>query len=201
MGRIMAGNTFGKLFTVTTFGESHGPALGCIVDGCPPGMELSEADIDVYKRQELDAASQPEMLSALKQAEMVVAMSPFKQSPDYADVLLPVSPFTETSGTFVSFEGRVQSFGGCVVPFGQTRPAWKVLRVLGNFLDLPGFGYETTEEIRDECLCGQNISGMLNNMSGMKATPLMRVSILFSLSFFQYAPDCWVILKAFRALV
>ena len=45
MGRIMAGNTFGKLFTVTTFGESHGPALGCIVDGCPPGMELSEADI------------------------------------------------------------------------------------------------------------------------------------------------------------
>src|SRR5919205_297123 len=41
----MSGNTFGTLFTVTTFGESHGPALGCIVDGCPPGMELSEADI------------------------------------------------------------------------------------------------------------------------------------------------------------
>lgn len=41
----MSGNTFGKLFTVTTFGESHGPALGCIVDGCPPGMELSEADL------------------------------------------------------------------------------------------------------------------------------------------------------------
>ena len=41
----MAGNTFGKLFSVTTFGESHGPALGCVVDGCPPGMALSEADI------------------------------------------------------------------------------------------------------------------------------------------------------------
>ena len=41
----MSGNTIGKLFTVTTFGESHGPALGCIVDGCPPGLELSEADI------------------------------------------------------------------------------------------------------------------------------------------------------------
>ncbi len=43
----MSGNTFGRLFTVTTFGESHGPALGCIVDGCPPGMELSEADIQI----------------------------------------------------------------------------------------------------------------------------------------------------------
>ncbi len=41
----MSGNSFGKLFVVTSFGESHGPALGCIVDGCPPGMELSEADI------------------------------------------------------------------------------------------------------------------------------------------------------------
>ena len=41
----MSGNTFGRIFTVTTFGESHGPAIGCIVDGCPPGMELSEADI------------------------------------------------------------------------------------------------------------------------------------------------------------
>src|SRR5512134_4183524 len=43
----MSGNTFGKLFTVTTFGESHGPALGCIIDGCPPGLELSEADIQL----------------------------------------------------------------------------------------------------------------------------------------------------------
>ena len=41
----MSGNTYGKLFTVTSFGESHGPAIGCIVDGCPPGMALAEADI------------------------------------------------------------------------------------------------------------------------------------------------------------
>jgi chorismate synthase len=49
----MSGNTLGKLFTVTTFGESHGPALGCIVDGCPPGLELSEADLqrDVDRRR------------------------------------------------------------------------------------------------------------------------------------------------------
>src|SRR3970282_2415967 len=49
----MAGDTYGRLFTVTTFGESHGPALGCVVDGCPPGMTLSEADIqpDVDRRR------------------------------------------------------------------------------------------------------------------------------------------------------
>ena len=49
----MSGNTFGKLFTVTTFGESHGPALGCIVDGCPPGLALVEADLqpDVDRRR------------------------------------------------------------------------------------------------------------------------------------------------------
>ena len=41
----MSGNSFGKLFTITSFGESHGPALGCVVDGCPPGLELSEADM------------------------------------------------------------------------------------------------------------------------------------------------------------
>ena len=167
--------------------DATGAALGCLTEGAnatgaylagvTPAVEsgISLEDITsestkafllLHTEPELDVAHQPKMLSALKQAEMVVAMSPFKQSPDYADVLLPVSPFTETSGTFVSFEGRVQSFGGGVVPFGQTRPAWKVLRVLGNFLDLPGFGYETTEEIRDECLCGQNISGILNNMSG-----------------------------------
>src|SRR5574343_955361 len=46
----MSGNTFGTLFTVTSFGESHGPAIGCVVDGCPPGLEISEADI----QQELD---------------------------------------------------------------------------------------------------------------------------------------------------
>ena len=43
----MSGNTFGKLFTVTTFGESHGPALGAIIDGCPPGIEISEADLQI----------------------------------------------------------------------------------------------------------------------------------------------------------
>ena len=67
-------------------------------------------------------------------------------------MLLPIAPFTETAGTFVNAEGRVQSFNGVVKPLGEARPAWKVLRVLGNLLGLAGFDYETAEEVRDEAL-------------------------------------------------
>ena len=73
-------------------------------------------------------------------------------SDDVADVLLPIAPFTETSGTFVNAEGRVQSFHGVVKPLGEARPAWKVLRVLGNLLGLAGFDFETSDEVRDEAL-------------------------------------------------
>jgi len=61
---------------------------------------------------------------------------------------LPISPFTETAGTFVSCEGRVQPFNGVVKPFAETRPAWKVLRVLGSLLDLPGFEFESIDDVR-----------------------------------------------------
>jgi NADH-quinone oxidoreductase subunit G len=96
---------------------------------------------------------------------MVVAMSAFKHGTDYADVLLPISPFSETAGTFVNCEGRAQSFNGTVKPLGETRPAWKVLRVLGNLLGLSGFDYENSETIRDEAL-GKgttDLSAKLNN--------------------------------------
>jgi NADH-quinone oxidoreductase subunit G len=79
-------------------------------------------------------------------------MSAYRQGLDYADVLLPTSPFSETAGTYVNCEGRAQSFNGTVKPLGETRPAWKVLRVLGNLLDLEGFNYETSEEIRNQLL-------------------------------------------------
>jgi NADH-quinone oxidoreductase subunit G len=101
---------------------------------------------------ELDCYDPQAARRALDAAEMVVAMSPYKHGLDYADVLLPVSPFSETAGTYVNCEGRAQSFNGTVRPLGDTRPAWKVLRVLGNLLDLQGFSYETSEEIRNEVL-------------------------------------------------
>ena len=91
----------------------------------------------------LDAADPPRALAALAGAEMVVAMTAFMPGDDVADVLLPIAPFTETSGTYVNAEGRVQSAHGVVKPRGDARPAWKVLRVLGNLLGLAGFSFET----------------------------------------------------------
>ena len=78
-------------------------------------------------------------------------MSAFKHGPalEYADVMLPIAPFTETAGTFINIEGRVQSFNGVAKARGESRPAWKVLRVMGNVLGLDGFEYESSEAVRD----------------------------------------------------
>ena len=115
-----------------------------------------EAELDTYDPQQ--------SLAALKQAELVVALSPYQhEAVDYAHVLLPIAPFTETAGTFISTEGTVQSFNGVVKPLGETRPAWKVLRVLGNLLGLGGFDYDSAEDVRREVLGDGNIGSALDN--------------------------------------
>ena len=101
----------------------------------------------------LDSANAAAARKALSLSGLVVALTPFKDTAaDVADVMLPIAPFTETAGSFVNAEGRVQSFHGVVKPAGDARPAWKVLRVLGNLLSLPGFDFETAEEVRAEAL-------------------------------------------------
>jgi NADH-quinone oxidoreductase subunit G len=92
---------------------------------------------------------------AAVQADMVVTLSPFKTNLAFSDVLLPISPFTETAGTFINAEGRIQNFHGVVKPLAETRPAWKVLRVLGNMLSLPGFDFETAQDVAAAALQGQ----------------------------------------------
>ncbi|UIF87083.1 NADH-quinone oxidoreductase subunit NuoG [Cupriavidus sp. UYPR2.512] len=103
---------------------------------------------------EFDAADPRKALAALAQAGTVVVLSPFRSEAamQYADVILPVTPFTETAGTFVNCEGKPQSFNGVVRALGDSRPGWKVLRVLGNLLDVAGFDYETAESVRVEVL-------------------------------------------------
>ena len=91
---------------------------------------------------------------ALANAGMVVSLSPFKTNLDISDVLLPIAPFSETSGSFVNAEGRLQSFHAVVKPLAETRPAWKVLRVLGNLLGLGGFGQESSQEVLAQALPG-----------------------------------------------
>ncbi|KND56353.1 NADH-ubiquinone oxidoreductase chain G [Candidatus Paraburkholderia kirkii] len=119
---------------------------------------------------EFDTADPTQAVAALKAAEMVVVMSPFKHGMDYADVLLPIAPFTETSGTFVNAEGTAQAFNGVVRVLGDTRPGWKVLRVLGTILGLPGFEYDTTEEGRVAALGSGDLSSRLSNRTTVQAT-------------------------------
>ena len=109
-----------------------------------------------------DCAGGPATSEALGRVGMVVTLSPFKTNMDVSDVLLPISPFTETAGTFVNTEGRVQSFHGVVKPLGETRPAWKVLRVLGSMLKLPGFEFESIEEVRAQAIPADVASRLSN---------------------------------------
>ncbi|MCJ0762545.1 NADH-quinone oxidoreductase subunit NuoG [Variovorax terrae] len=96
---------------------------------------------------EFDSAAGAAAATALGRADMVVTLSPFKANMAFSDVLLPIAPFTETSGTFVNAEGRIQGFHAVVKPQGEARPAWKVLRVLANLLGLPGFDFESSQEV------------------------------------------------------
>lgn len=93
----------------------------------------------------------------LSAVDMVVTLSPFKTNLEFSDVLLPIAPFTETAGTFVNAEGRVQSFHAVVKPLGETRPAWKVLRVLGNLLEIPDMEWETAQDVLSTVLRQENL--------------------------------------------
>ena len=125
---------------------------------------------------ELDTHDPVSAMASIDAAEFVVVMSPYKgKSLDYADVLLPIAPWTETSGTFVNTEGRVQSFSAVVKPLGETRPAWKVLRVLGNLLGLAGFDHNNSKEVLRDAL-GETPTGSVqaflnNEVSGVAIAP------------------------------
>ena len=159
-----AGNTVGGYVAQAT------PAVGKGANAQQMFAQPRKAYVLLNVEPELDSFNPQVARAALNQAEMVVVLSAYKHATDYADVLLPIAPFTETSGTFVNCEGRAQSFNGTVRPLADARPAWKVLRVLGNLLGLSGFDYDTSEAIRAEVLgtsnlAEVNLTGLLNNLS------------------------------------
>ena len=166
----LSGARFGYL------GEAANSVGGYIAKAVPAAGGLNAAQmlanplkayLVLQAEAELDCADPRQALAALRQAATVVVLSPFKLAGAlaYADVLLPVAPFSETAGTFINTEGRVQGFSGVVKPLGDTRPAWKVLRVLGNLLGIAGFEYNSSEQVRDEALGGkpQFVAEMLDN--------------------------------------
>ena len=124
---------------------------------------------------EFDSAAGAAAAQALDQAEMVVTLSPFKANMAFSDVLLPIAPFTETSGSFVNAEGRLQSFHAVVKPLAETRPAWKVLRVLANLLDVPGVSFETSQDVLARAtakpLVASNATRAAINLTAAAGTP------------------------------
>ena len=166
----LSGARFGFL------GEAANSVGGYLAQAVPQAGALNAATMLAQPRAaylllnteaELDSGDTQAALAALKQAATVVQLTAFKSAAalDYADVLLPVAPYTETSGTYINTEGRVQSFMAVAKPADQTRPAWKVLRVLGNLLELAGFDQESSEEVCAEALGGtpEFVSERLDN--------------------------------------
>jgi NADH-quinone oxidoreductase subunit G len=187
----LAGASFGVL------GEAAN-SVGAVAVGAIPGRgalgqpavsglnarQMLEKPLSAYLllgvEAELDTHDPVTAMASINAADFVVVMSPYKgKSLDYADVLLPIAPWTETSGTFVNTEGRVQSFSAVVKPLGETRPAWKVLRVLGNYLGLAGFDYNDSKEVLRDAL-GDTPTGnvqafLCNEVSGVDVTPLQPI--------------------------
>ena len=156
--------------TLGTLDEGANPA-GAWIAGALPHREahgesakrrgldaraMIEAGLDAYLlmglEPELDCADGARAREALNRAGFVVSLSAFRSEvmSSYADVILPVAPFAETDGSFVNVSGTWQSFGAAAPPWADSRPAWRVLRVLGNLFDLDGFEYETIADVRSE---------------------------------------------------
>ena len=151
--------------------RARGLSAGQMLEG-----EL-KAVILLNNEPEFDSAAGVKAKTSLNSAHMVVTMSPFKANMSFSDVLLPIAPFSETSGTFVNAEGRVQSFHAVVKPLGDTRPAWKVLRVLANLLALPGFEFESSQDVLKQ-IEGINGSQVLpNRLSNVSAMSYSNISL------------------------
>ena len=149
----IAGHTGASVGYLTEAANTVGAQL---VGALPQGKGLNagqmlkgqlKAVVLLNTEPEFDSAAGASAVASLNTAQMVVTLSPFKANLSFSDVLLPIAPFTETPGTFINAEGRAQSFHAVVRPLGDTRPAWKVLRVLGNLLDLPGFDFESSLDV------------------------------------------------------
>ena len=171
-----AANTVGAQW-VGAQPQTGGKHAGQMLDG---GLK---AALLLNTEPEYDSAAGAASAQALAQAEMVVTLSPFKANMAFSDVLLPIAPFTETSGSFVNAEGRLQSFHAVVKPLAETRPAWKVLRVLANLLDIPGVAFETSQDVLARAtakpLVASNATQTAISLSG--TTPAPAVAAIYQL--------------------
>ncbi len=178
IGDRLAGLNPDAVVRLGFFGEAANSVGASLVNALPGSVgkcarQMIEQPLKAYlvlnAEASLDMADGAKACASLAAAEMTVVFSAFRHSLDCADVLLPIAPFTETGGTFVNTAGLAQSFSGVVAPLGETRPAWKVLRVLGNLLGLAGFDQDTLEIVRTECPSAADIVSRLDNRPGVAA--------------------------------
>ena len=164
-------------------GEAANSVGGYVAGALPSGLNAREMFAQARKayvlmgvEPEFDCANPQQATSALEDAALVVMVTPFlgEAAMACADVLLPSAAFAETAGTYISTEGRVQSVHGACRPPGDARPGWKVLRVLANVLALPGFEYESSEQVRDEFISsGSCFIDNLDNGVDLLLTPVL----------------------------
>ena len=119
----------------------------------------------LHTELEHDAYNSALALNALQAANSVIVMSAFagEAMKKYADVILPITPYTETAGSFVNMEGVWQQFNGVTRPLGEAKPAWKLIRVLANALSISGFEYDNIEDVRSELVSLKEPALLLNN--------------------------------------
>jgi NADH-quinone oxidoreductase subunit G len=174
VGAYLAGAVPNKNLLEASSGNGYNASQMLGMDTTTTAIKPCRAYILLNLEPELDAYNPQVATKTLGAADLVVMMSAYKKNTsadtDYADVLLPISPFTETSGTFINTEGRVQNFNGVVTPLGDTRPAWKILRVLGNLLQLRGFDFDNPEQVYAEAIppdsdIKKNLDNELNNFT------------------------------------
>ncbi|MDH5728888.1 MAG: NADH-quinone oxidoreductase subunit NuoG [Gammaproteobacteria bacterium] len=181
-------NTCGAKFSCLSDGAN---SAGAAIAGCVPYQTIGAKKVgpgfnvaQIIEKQpkamtllnleaEVDCIDAVGVLNALSNAEFVVALSSFcnKTLEDHADVILPIATYAETAGTFVNVEGRHQSFNGIVPALGESRPAWKVLRVMANMFNLDGFDYISVEEVLNE------IENQIGNVNSQSALDLATVKL------------------------
>lgn len=175
----LADQTGATLGHLTAGGNTVGGYLAGAVPGA--GGKNAAAMLDqplrayvvLHAEPQLDADNAPKALEALRGSQFTVALTSYRSAAEsWADIMLPVAPFTETSGTYVNAAGLPQSFKGTTAPKGQSRPAWKVLRVLGNVLKLAGFDDETSESVRDTALAGDIQARLSNRVKAQPGLPV-----------------------------
>ena len=170
-----------------TFGVIPGYANSVGLNELDLGSGISNTDDIINQKKEsyimmnfdpyYDYHSSKKMSSALKRSNFNIAITPYlSDSLKEFDIVLPMSTVTETSGTFINMEKRAQSFTAVTPPHGKSRPGWKILRVLGNFLELDGFSYDSSDEVKNEAMIDVNkeSSHIKRDFQGQKKTKISK---------------------------